>query len=157
MGVAIKQDLSKIGITVNFKPMEFNSLVNKVTNTLDWECILLGFTGSPLEPHGALNVWHSNGTLHVFNKNTSDKNHKISSWENELNTIFEKAALELNFGKRKALYDTYQKIVYEQDPLIYLFTSLRISAIRTKFKNIYPTELGGLTHNVEELYIEDKK
>lgn len=156
-GVAIKQDLSKIGITANFKPMEFNTLVNKLTNTLDWDCILIGFTSSPLEPHGGLNVWHSNGTLHVFNKNTGDKNHQVSSWEKEIDNIFEKASLELNYDKRKILYDKYQQIVYEQDPLIYLFSPLRINAIRTKFKNIFPTELGGITHNIEEIYIEEKQ
>ena len=155
-GVSIKQDLSKLGITVNFKPMEFNSLVNKLTNTLDWDCILLGFTGSPLEPHGGINVWNSNGTLHVFNKNNNYKNHHISEWEKELDYIFDKAALELNFNKRKELYDKYQAIVYEQKPLIYLYSPLRISAIRTKFKNIYPTELGGILHNKEEIYTEEK-
>lgn len=155
MGVAIKQDLSKIGITVNFKPMEFNSLVNKLTSTLDWDCILLGFTSSPLEPHGGINVWHSDGTLHVFNKNQGNKEHRISDWEKRLNEIFEAAALELNFSKRKILYDEYQKIVYDYDPLIYLFSPLRISAIRTKFKNIYPTELGGIASNIEEIFIKE--
>ena len=73
-----------------------------------------------------------------------------------LDYIFEKAALELNFKERKNLYDKYQKIVYTQKPIIYLYSPLRISAIRTKFKNIYPTSLGGLLHNREEIYIEEK-
>ena len=156
MGVAIKQDLSKLGITVNLKPLEFNSLVNKLTNTLDWDCILIGFTGSPLEPHSGINVWHSNGTLHAFNKNNGDKNHYVSDWEKRLNDIFENAALELDFNKRKTLYDEYQKIVYEQKPLVYLYSPTRISAIRTKFKNIYPTKLGDILHNIDEIYIEEK-
>ena len=156
MGVSIKQDLSKIGITLNFKPMEFNTLVNKLVNTLDWDCVLLGFTGSPLEPHGGLNVWHSDGTLHVFNKKNQDSGQIVSDWEKRLNIIFEKAALELDFDKRKILYDEYQKIVYEQKPIIYLYSPLRITAIRTKFKNIYPTELGDIVHNLDEIYIEEK-
>jgi len=32
---------------------------------------------------------------------------------------------------------------------------LRITAIRNKFKNVYPTSLGGVTHNIEEIYIDD--
>ncbi len=155
MGVSIKQDLSRIGITVNFKPMEFNTLVNKLVNTLDWDCVLLGFTGSPLEPHGGLNVWHSDGTLHVFNKNTGNNTQTVTEWEKKLNYIFDTAALELNFDKRKKLYDEYQKIVYEQKPIIYLFSPLRITAIRTKFKNIYPTSLGDIVHNLDEIYIEE--
>lgn len=156
MGVAIKQDLAKLGITVNFKPLEFNSLVNKLTNTLDWDCILLGFTGSSLEPHSGINVWHSGGTLHVFNKNNGYKNHYVSDWEKKLDEIFEKAAIELDFDKRKELYDEYQEIVYNQKPLIYLYSPMRISVIRKKFKNVYPTQLGDILHNLDEIYIEEK-
>ena len=110
----------------------------------------------PCEPHSGINVWHSNGTLHLFNKNNGYKPHYINSWEKELDEIFEKASLELNFEKRKELYDKYQEIVYDQNPLIYLYSPLRISAIRTKFKNIYPTKLGDILHNIDEIYIEDK-
>ena len=156
IGVAIKQDLSKIGITVNFKPMEFNTLVNKLLGTLDWESVIMGFTGSPLDPHGGLNVWNSSGTLHLFNKKTEDTLQSVSDWELKLNDIFEKAALELDFEKRKRLYDEYQKIVYEQKPIIYLYSPLRITAIRTKFKNVYPTPLGDVLHNIDEIYIEEK-
>ena len=155
IGVAVKQDLSKLGIKLNFKPIEFNSLVEKLTNTLDWDTILIGFTGTPLEPHSGINVWHSDGTLHAFNKNNNYKNHYVSNWEKRLDTIFETAALELDFNKRKILYDEYQKIVYEQKPLIYMYSPMRISAIRNKFKNIYPTKLGDILHNIEEIYIED--
>ncbi|UKI41602.1 MAG: hypothetical protein L6V95_00575 [Candidatus Melainabacteria bacterium] len=52
IGVMIKEDLSNLGIKVNFKPIEFNTLVNRITNTLEWDTVVLGLTGSPLEPHG---------------------------------------------------------------------------------------------------------
>lgn len=156
MGVSIKQDLSRIGITVNFKPMEFNTLVNKLLGTLDWESVILGFTGSPIDPHGGINVWNTEGPLHLFNKKDGNKPQAVTDWELKLNEIFNKAALELDFGKRKKLYDEYQKIVYEQKPLIYLYSPLRIEAIRTKFKNVYPTPLGDILHNIEEIYIEEK-
>ena len=42
--------------------------------------------------------------------------------------------------------------------MIYIYSPVIINAIRRKFKNIYPTSLGGVTHNIEEIYInEDKK
>ena len=69
-------------------------------------------------------------------------------------THFCKGALELDFKKRKNIYDEYQKIVYEQLPLIYLYSGLRISAVRNKFGNIKPTVLGGILHNLEEIYIK---
>ena len=153
-GVMIKEDLKKLGINLNFKPIEFNSLVSKTMTTFDWDMILLGLTGSPLEPHSGQNVWKSNGHLHLFNMRLNDEK-DILPWEQELNEIFEKGALELNFEKRKPYYDKYQQIIYDQKPMLYLYSPLTIMAVRDKVKNLYPTPLGGVIHNLEELYIEE--
>ena len=158
IGVMIKQDLADLGITVNFKPVEFNTLVNKLTNSYDWDMSIMGLTGSPLEPHNGKNVWASNGPLHLFNQrpmgtaNISDK----LNWEKELDDIFEKAALKQNFDDRKKYYDRYQEIIYEQKPIIYLYSPTRIVAIRRKLKNIYPTSLSGILYNLEEIYIDNE-
>lgn len=156
-GVSIKEDLQQLGMKVNFKPVEFNSLVAKLSNTYDWDAILIALTGNPLEPHSGHNVWTSDGALHLFNQR-SDEDLKSSDtilpFEKELDKIFKQAALELDYKKRKELYDRYQQIVAEQNPVIYLYSPANIVAIRKKFKNIYPTELGGILHNIEEVYID---
>lgn len=155
IGVMIKQDLEELGMTVNFKPIEFNTLVSKLVNTNDFDAVIMGFTGSPLEPFGGKNVWYSNGTLHVFNmRKTPDENKNIFDWEAKINNLFDKAALELDFNKRKAIYEQYQQLVYDINPIIYLYSPIRISAVKKKFGNIYPTELGGVIHNIEEIYVK---
>ena len=68
----------------------------------------------------------------------------------------EQGALVINFDERKKYYDEYQNIVYDEKPFIYLYSPIRISAIRKKFGNIYPSELSGITYNLEEIYIKDK-
>ena len=155
IGVMIKQDLEELGMKVNFKPIEFNTLVNKLSNTNDWDMAIMGLTGSPLEPHDGKNVWKSDGPLHLFNQRP--RNYKIDdrfSWEKELDEIFEKGALNLDFKHRKPLYDRYQEIIYKEKPIIYLYSPKRISAIRKKVKNLYPTSLGGLLHNLDEIWID---
>lgn len=155
IGVMVKQDLEELGMTVNFKPIEFNTLVSKLVNTNDFDSVIMGFTGSPLEPYGGKNVWYSNGTLHVFNmRKTPQDNKDIYPWEQQINELFDKASLELDFNKRKQLYEQYQQVVYDQKPLIYLYSPVRITAIRNKFGNINPTALGGAVHNLEEIYIK---
>ena len=154
-GVMVKEDLRKLGIKVNFKPIEFNSLVSKMMSTCDWDMVLMGLTGNPLEPHTGLNVWNSKGHLHLFNMRFSyDKTLDILPWEKELDEIYTLAPLELDFEKRKPLYDRYQEIIYEERPIIYLYSPLTIMAVRDKIKNLYPSPLGGAMHNIEELYIE---
>ena len=155
IGVMIKQDLEDLGMKVNFKPIEFNSLVNKLSNTNDWDMAIMGLTGSPLEPHDGKNVWMSNGPLHLFNQRDIKNlvNDKLP-WEKELDEIFEKGAIKLSFAERKPLYDRYQEIISEEKPIIYLYSPIRITAIRKKFKNIFPTSLSGLIYNYDEIFVD---
>lgn len=158
IGVMVKQDLEDLGMKVNFKPIEFNSLVNKLMATLDWDMVIMGFTGSPLEPNGGKNVWLSDGTLHIFNQRLEkDYNSKRYSFESRLDYLYTQGALATKFEDRKKYYDEYQAIVYDEKPLIYIYSPIIIVAVRDKFKNIYPTSLGGVTHNIEEIYVEDNK
>ena len=154
IGVMIKQDLEDLGMKVNFKPIEFNSLVNKLVNTLDWDMVIMGFTGSPLEPNGGKNVMMSDGTLHVYNMRLEkDKNSPRYDFEKKIDEMFIKGALATKFEDRKKYYDEYQKIIYDEKPFIYIYSPTVIVAIRDKFKNIFPTSLGGVTYNIEEIYI----
>ncbi len=153
IGVMVKQDLEDLGMKVNFKPIEFNSLVNKLMATLDWDMVIMGFTGSPLEPNGGKNVWLSDGTLHIFNQRLEkDLNSKRYPFEERIDYLYTQGALATKFEDRKRYYDEYQAIVYDEKPLIYIYSPIIIVALRDKFKNIYPTNLGGVTHNIEEIY-----
>lgn len=154
IGVMVKQDLEDLGMKVNFKPIEFNSLVNKLVSTYDWDMVIMGLTGSPLEPNGGKNVWLSDGRLHMFNqRNPEEGKAKILPWEKELDYLYTQGALATKFEDRKKYYDKYQEIVYKEKPMIYIYSPIRIVALRNKFKNIYPSSLGGITHNIEEIYI----
>lgn len=153
-GVMFKQDLEELGIKVNFKPLEFNVLVGKLVNTLDWDMVIIGLTGSALEPHLGRNVWDSYGAMHLFNIRKDRNIHDLRPWETELDRIFEEGAKEINFNKRQQTYDRYQEIIYNNRPLLYLYSPLRIYAVRKRFGNIRPTPIGGVVHNLEEIYIK---
>jgi len=154
IGVMVKQDLEDLGMKVNFKPIEFNSLVNRLVSTFDWDMVIMGLTGSPLEPNGGKNVWMSDGRLHMFNMRTpAEGKSNILPWEKELDEMFEKGALATSFNERKKYYDRYQEIVYNEKPMIYIYSPVIITALRNKFKNIYPSPLNGVTYNIEEIYV----
>lgn len=157
IGVMIKQDLEELGMKVNFKPIEFNVLVGKLVNSFDWDAVVMGLTGSPLDPHSGKNVWYSQGALHMFNQRSSKdikSKYDLRMWEKELDNTFDKAALTMDANKRKQLYHKYQEIIYNQRPFIYIYSPLRLYAVRKKFGNINPTPLGGAFHNLEEIYIK---
>ena len=58
--------------------------------------------------------------------------------------------------KRKVLYDEYQYLVSENLPLIYTVLSANLTAVRNKFGNLEPSNLYGVFHNLEEIYIKEK-
>lgn len=158
IGVIIKEDLEKLGMKVNFKAIEFNALVGKITQSTNWDAIIIGLTGNPLEPHSGRNVWNSDGELHIFNQRlgkAQETKEKLYPFEKELDVLFEKGAQTLEKAKRKKIYDQYQQVVYDNLPVIYLYSPLQVVAVRNRLKNIHPTLLGGIQHNLEEIYIEE--
>ena len=115
--------------------------------------VIMGLTGSPLEPNGGKNVWLSDGRLHMFNMRTPEEGKAgILPWEKELDDMINKGALVTKFEDRKKYYDKYQEIIYNQKPMIYIYSPVLIVAVRKKLKNIYPTSLGGVIHNIEEIW-----
>lgn len=156
IGVMVKQDLDDLGMKVNFKPVEFNSLVNKLVSSCDWDLVIIGLTGTPLEPHNGKNVWNSLGSLHLFYQRTNGKADDRLPWEIKLDKIIDDASLKISYKDRKKLYDEYQQIVYDEKPIIYLYSPIRVTAIRKKFGNIYPSTLSGIAYNLDEIYIKQK-
>jgi peptide/nickel transport system substrate-binding protein len=67
IGVQIKQDLSKIGMQVDFNPIAFNVLMEKISTQRQWDSYIGKIGGGGVEPNGGANTWLTKGGLHVFN------------------------------------------------------------------------------------------
>lgn len=147
IGVIIQDDLKKLGIKVNLRPLDFNTLIGR-SDSGDWEAIIIGFTGGFFEPNEGANVWKLSGRLHMFDQ----KPHKPRDWELEIDKIFNEATRYVDFKKRKSLYDRFQEIVYDKLPFIYLVSPLRIVAIQNDLGNVNPTIYGGAIYNLESIY-----
>lgn len=150
----IRQDWTQLGITVNYRPVQFNVMVQQIDETLDWETMMIGLTGSAIEPHGGINVWRRNGHMHMFNMGAK-KGTVYEPWEKEVEQLYEQAAIIFDFAKRKELYNKTQVIIAQQVPFLYTVTQLRLGAVRNYIKNlfftIYPET--PTMWNVEEQYI----
>lgn len=147
IGVIIQDDLKKLGIKVNLRPLDFNTLIGR-SDSGDWEAIIIGFTGGFFEPNDGANVWRLDGRLHLFDMTK----HKARDWEIEIDKIFNEATKFLDFETRKKFYDRYQLIVYEAIPFIYLVSPLRMVAFQNVLGNVRPTIYGGALYNLESIY-----
>ncbi|MBD2578123.1 ABC transporter substrate-binding protein [Oscillatoria sp. FACHB-1406] len=157
MMTQIVQNLAQIGIQVDPNPLAFNVVVDKLSNSLDWDCVLLGLTGGN-EPNDGANVWFPEGNLHMFNQKPQPGEKEIESWEaadweRQIQQLYIQAAAEFDLAKRKALYAQTQQITEEYLPFIYLVNSLSLSAVRDRIQPIQYSALEGALWNIEELKI----
>jgi len=159
MGAQIKQDLSKIGMQVDFTPIAFNTLVDKLANTLEWDCHLLGFI-SGVEPNDGANAWSPDGGLHTFNQKPLPgqpplEGREVYDWEAEIGRLYIEGAREVNEAKRKAIYEQTQRITQEYLPYIHLVNALSLCAVRDRIHNVKYSSLGGVVWNIYELKVVD--
>lgn len=161
LGVQIKQDLSKIGIQVDFQPIAFSTLVDKLGNTLDWDAHIIGFGGGGVEPNNSANVWSLEGSLHSFNQQPQAGQPPIDGWrpdpwEQKIADLYIKGAQELDEKKRKQIYGEVQQLIQENLPYIYLVNQLSMTAVRDRIQPIQYSALGGALWNLDQLKIVDE-
>ncbi|MGK7933429.1 MAG: ABC transporter substrate-binding protein [Microcystaceae cyanobacterium] len=153
MGAQIQEDLGNIGIKVNFTPIAFNVLVDKLSNSLDWDAHMIGFTGGN-EPHSP-NIWYTDGHLHSFNQKAIQgeplEGRVIADWEQEIQQLYIDGVKEYDIEKRKPYYDKAQQLVSEYLPYIYLVNPYSLQAVRNCFDPIEYSALGGAFWNLEQI------
>ena len=134
----MQQDLSQIGIKLNVVPLDFPSLIERITRTYDYEACLLGLTNMSLGPDAQMNVWLSSADNHQWNPRQKQPE---TAWEAEIDRLMRTQASSLDPKKRKEAFDRVQQIAWEQAPFIYLVNRHALSAISPKLHNAQPAVL----------------
>ncbi|MDJ0581269.1 ABC transporter substrate-binding protein [Crocosphaera sp.] len=158
MGAQIEEDLGKLGMQVNFSPLAFNVLVDRLSNSLDWEAHIIGFTGGN-EPHSP-SIWYTDGNLHMFNQKPQPgtkplTGRVVSDWEKKIEQLYIAGSQEVDMDKRKQIYNEAQELVSEYLPFIYLVNPYSLAAVKNRFDGIEYSALGGAFWNMEKLSVKD--
>jgi peptide/nickel transport system substrate-binding protein len=155
IGNQIAEDLNEIGMKVNFKTINFNVLIGKIDNSLDWDSIMLGFTGGN-EPNDGFNLWSPDGSSHMFNQSVEGlAGRVIADWEAEIGRLYIEGARELDIEKRKAIYAKVQQLSSSKLPLIYLVNPYSLTAVRNNIEGVEYSALGGAFWNLDQLKITE--
>ncbi len=130
MAPLIQSDLAKLGIKVNTVSLDFNSLVDRLTKSFDYEAVLLSINieADPLE---AMNVWMSSGSHHAWW--ISEKS-PATPWEARIDELEKFQASSGSRDARKKAFDEVQRIAVEQEPIIYLVNPDYLCAIAPRHK-----------------------
>ena len=155
MATMIQEDLQKIGIRVNVVTLDFPSLIERMTQTFDYEAILLGLTNTGLDPSEQMNVWLSSSENHQWNPQEKSPE---TAWEAEIDRLMRAQASSADAKKRKESFDRVQEIAVEQAPFIYLVNRNALSAVAAAVQGTNPVILVPQTYwNAERLSVKEVK
>jgi len=149
MATMIQQDLSGIGIKLNVVTLDFPSLIERITKTFNYEACLLGLINNDLDPDSQMNLWLSSSENHQWNPMQKTPE---TEWEAKMDKLMHEQASTLDENQRKNYFDDVQRIVWEQEPFIYLVNRDALSAVSPAVQNVQPAVLRPQVYwNIEQL------
>ncbi len=138
MAAMIQQDLQSIGIRLNVVTLDFPSLIERMTKSLQYEACLLALTNLDLDPSAQMNVWLSSSSDHQWNPNQKTP---ATPWEAEIDKLMRAQAAEPRPEKRKQMFDRVQQIVWEEAPFLYLVNKNSLMAFSRQLHNVAPAAI----------------
>lgn len=127
-----RENLLKAGIVMEIRKLEFQVLVERA-NKRDFTALMMGWS-TPLESD-PYQLWHSSQL---------EKGHNFTGFAlKELDELIENARVEFNDKKRNEMYKKIHRLIYENQPYTFLYTSYNLVALHRRFTNVeaYPAGL----------------
>ena len=136
MAAMIQEDLAKLGIKINIVTLDFPSLIERMTRTLNYEACLLGLVNVNPDPTELMNVLLSSASNHPWNPSQKTPE---TAWEAEIDRLMLAQAATADYRSRKKSFDRVQEILREQEPIIYLLHPNALSAVSRQVTGVKPT------------------
>jgi peptide/nickel transport system substrate-binding protein len=153
MATLIQDDLKRLGIRAQVVPMEFRSLIDRVTQTKEYDTCVLGLVSFDADPTADFNVWRSNGGTHLWNPSQA---HPATAWEAEIDKLMEQQLEAPKYEQRKKLFDRVQEILAENQPMIFIASPDILVGAKTSIGNFHAAVLEPyVLWNVEQLYVRE--
>jgi peptide/nickel transport system substrate-binding protein len=150
MATIIQEDLNRLGMEVHVVPLEFQSLMTRVFDSLDYEASMLGLQSGDADPNPEIGVWTSGGGTHVW---APTETQPATPWQAELDRLMQLQTTILDYKKRKEIYDRVQEIIAQHEPVIFLVSPNVLVGAKDSIEAIKPAVLRHhLLWNAEQLY-----
>ncbi|NQT89729.1 MAG: peptide-binding protein [Candidatus Omnitrophica bacterium] len=141
--VIIQHRLSEIGVKVKIKVVEWSVFLTEFINKKRFETILLAW-GLGRDPD-CYDIWHSSKTRQgEFNF--------IGYKNNEVDRLLEEGRRVFDQQRRAQIYHKVQKILYEDQPYMFLWVADSLPIVHKRFKNVKPAP-AGIGYNFIRWYV----
>ena len=118
----IRDELKKIGVTVDVVPLDGGALINRFVVTRTYDAVYFTPTKTDTDPAVNLDFWRSSGSGHPWNL---EEPKPATPWEAEIDALMAKQVATPDPTERKRIYDHVQQIFAEHVPMVY-FVAPRI-------------------------------
>jgi peptide/nickel transport system substrate-binding protein len=153
MAALIQDDLKQLGMRVQVVPLEFRSLVDRITQTKEYDACVLGLVSFDADPNSDINVWLSSGGMHIWNPSQA---RPATPWEAEMDHLMVAQLTATSDAQRKKLYDRVQEILAENQPVIFLASPHILVGAKDTIGNFHPAVLEPyVLWNIEQLYLHN--
>jgi len=153
MATIIQEDLRRLGIRVRVAALEFGALIDRVTQSFDYEASILSLTGD-LDPTHFANVFRSDGNNRLWRLSSSSPE---PAWQVEIDRLIDAQATLVDHESRKKAYDRVQAVLAEEEPVILLVSPNVLVGARENLGNFNPSIFPHTTlWNADELYWLDE-
>jgi peptide/nickel transport system substrate-binding protein len=148
----VQDDLSQLGMTVQVVPLEFRAMVDRLTNTYNYEAAVMGLVSGDADPTSEMNVWLSSGETHLWHPRQEKP---VTPWEAEMDRLMQQQLVTFDYAKRQSLYDRVQEIVADELPVICLVSPNILVGAANRVGNFRPAILVPYAlWNIEQLYVQ---
>jgi peptide/nickel transport system substrate-binding protein len=134
----MQADLNKIGIRVNIVTLDFGALVERISRTSQYDACLLGFTNMAEDPNDQMSVWLSSGPQHAW---WPSQKSPSTDWEARVDRLVLAQASEASRDLRRKAFNEVQRILVEQEPVIYLVNPDFLYAAAPSLRGLRSTAL----------------
>ncbi len=140
-----QQYLKDVGIAVEVIPEEWTAYLKRIGETRDFDMFVLGWS-TGVEPNGSANIWKSDG-------GQNDPGYKNA----EVDKLFDQAATVAGCKQedRKKVYEQIQKIIAEDQPYVFLYTSESLVAVNKRIQ-VNPVTPLGLSYDLQKWQLTQK-
>src|SRR4029077_18685472 len=98
----IQDDLKQLGMRAQVVPLEFRSLLDRVTQSKEYDACVMGIASFDADPNSDINVWLSSGVTHLWNPSQA---RPATAWEAEIDRLFGEQMSWRRLQPRKRSYN----------------------------------------------------
>jgi peptide/nickel transport system substrate-binding protein len=131
----IRDELKKIGITVDVIALDGNSIIQRVLSA-QYDAVYLRITATDTDPATNPDFWLSSGSAHAWNIGQKTP---ATEWEARIDELMRRQMASPDDAERKRLFDEVQKIFAEQLPMIQFVAPRIYVAASARLSNLSPT------------------